>query len=60
MSKKQNMSDRRISDIKFENEANLIQGSMMTYKQKPKQDSLIEPGTMAKIESMLIEKQVEG
>ena len=53
------MSERRISDVQFENEANLIQGSMMIYEQKPKQDSLIEPGTMAKIESM-IEKQIEG
>ena len=59
VSKKQNIPVRRISDVKFENEANLIQGSMMIYIQKPKQDSLIEPGTMAKIESM-IEKQVEG
>ena len=47
VSQKQNMSERRISDVKFENETNLIRGSMMTYKQKPKQDSLIEPGRLA-------------
>ena len=57
---KQNMSERRISDVKFENEANLFQGTVKTtIQQKPKQDSIIEPATIAKIESM-IEKQVEG
>ena len=60
VSKKQNMSDRRISDIKFENEANLSKGrAMMTYEKKPKGNPLIEPDTMAKIESM-IEKREGG
>ena len=60
VSKKQNLPERRISDVKFENEANLFQGTVMTTnQQKPKQDSLIEPSTMARIESM-IEKQVDG
>ena len=58
--KKQNMSERRISDVKFENEANLFQGrAIMTYQQKPKLMSLIEPAAMEKIESM-IEKRVDG
>ena len=58
--KKQNLPDRRISDVKFENEASFSQGTaMMTYQQKPKLNSLIEPATMAKIESM-IEKRVDG
>ena len=58
--KKQNLSDRRISDVKFENEASFSQGTaMMTYQQKPKLNSLIEPATMAKIESM-IEKRFDG
>ena len=57
---KQNMSERRISDVKFENEANLFQGTVKTtIQQKPKQDSIIESSTMARIESM-IEKQVDG
>ena len=58
--KKQNLSDRRMSDVKFENEASFSQGTaMMTYQQKPKLNSLIEPATMARIESM-IEKRVDG
>ena len=59
-SQQQNMPERRISNVKFENEANFFQGTVMTTnQQKPKQDSLIEPSTMARIESM-IEKQVAG
>ena len=50
---KKNTSERRISDVKFENEANLFQGTVMTTnQQKPKQDSLIESSTMVRIESM--------
>ena len=57
---KQDMPERRISKSKFENEANSFKGTaMMTYQQKPRLDSLIEPATMAKIDSM-IEKQVDG
>ena len=57
---KQNITEKRISKIKFENEANSFKGTaMMTYQQKPRLASIIEPATMAKIESM-IEKQVDG
>ena len=56
----QDMPERRISKFKFENEANSFKGTaMMTYQQKPRLASIIEPATMAKIESM-IEKQVDG
>ena len=56
----QYMSVRRNSDVRFKNEENLFKGTAMpTYQQKPKHDSLIEPATMIKIESM-IEKQVDG
>ena len=56
----QYMSVRRTSDVRFENKANLFQGTAMTtYQEKPKLNSLIEPATMAKIESM-IEKRVDG
>ena len=54
VNEKQTMPDRRISDLKFENEANLFKGTaMMTYEQKPKGNPLIESATMAKIESMI-------
>ena len=44
--KKQNLPDRRISNVEFENEASFSQGTaMMTYQQKPKMNSLIEPST---------------
>ena len=60
VSQQQNMPERRISDLKFENEENLFQATAMTtYQQKQKHDSLIEPATMARIESM-IEKRVDG
>ena len=50
----------RISDAKFGSEANLSGGRVMvTNQQKPKLNSLIEPATMEKIESM-IEKRVDG
>ena len=56
-----NMPERRISDdVKLENEANLFKGrAIMTYQQKPKPMSLIEPAATEKIESM-IEKRVDG
>jgi len=51
---------RVISDVKFENEANLFKGgAIKPYQQKPKLHGLIEPATMAKIESM-IDKRVDG
>ena len=57
---KEDMPEKRISKVKFENEANLFKGTgMMTYQQKPRLDLIIEPATMAKIDSM-IEKQVDG
>ena len=56
----QHMSVKKTSDVRFENKANLFQGTAMTtYQEKPKLNSLIEPATMAKIESM-IEKRVDG
>ena len=60
VNQQQNMPERRISDVKCEKDANLFQGTVMTTnQQKTKQDSLIEPATMARIESM-IEKRVDG
>ena len=56
---KQNIPVRRILHEKFENEANLQGTAMMTYQEKPKPNSLIEPVTMAKIESM-IDKRFDG
>ena len=56
---KQNIQVRRTLHAKFENEANLQGTAMMTYQEKPKPNSLIEPATMAKIESM-IEKRIDG
>ena len=57
VNEKQNMPERRVSDIKFDNEANISKGrAMMTYDQKPRGNPLIEPDTMAKIES-IIEKR---
>ena len=54
VNEKQNMPERRVSDIKFYSEANLSKGrAMMTYDQKPRGNPLIEPDTMAKIESMI-------
>ena len=46
---KQNIPDR---EVKFE-------GTVMTYQQKPKPNSVIEPDTMARIASM-IEKRADG
>ena len=60
VNEKQNIPEGRISDLKFEKEANLFKGTaMMTYQHKPKLNSLIEPSTMAKVESM-IEKKLDG
>ena len=57
---KEDMPEKRISKVKFENEADLFKGTgMMTYQQKPRLDLIIEPATMAKIDSM-IEKHVDG
>jgi len=53
VNRKQNLPERRIPNVKLE-KLNLAK-----YQQKPKQDSLIEPATMAKIESM-IEKREGG
>ena len=54
---KQNIPDREVSNVKFE--ANTFEGTVMTYQQKPKPNSVIEPDTMARIESM-IEKRADG
>ena len=51
---KQNVPDR---EVKFA--ADTFEGTVMTYQQKPKPNSVIEPDTMARIESM-IEKRADG
>ena len=60
VNQRHNMPERMISHVKFESEANLFKGrAIMTYQQKPKPMSLIEPAAMEKTESM-IEKRVDG
>ena len=59
LNQKQNISERKISNVKFDYEANTSGGTVMTYRQKTKLNSIVEPDTMAKIESM-IEKQADG
>ena len=56
---KQNVPERKISNVKFDYEANPFEGRVMTYQQKPKLNSIVQPDTMVKIESM-IEKQANG
>ena len=55
LNQKQNIPDRTISNMRFDKEAN----TLMTYQQKEKLNSIIEPGTMARIES-LIETRTDG
>ena len=58
MSHQQNMPESRISDVKYENDKNLFQGTVvMTNQQKTKQDSLIEPATMARIDTMIEKRE---
>ena len=45
--------------MKFDYEADTLERSVMTYQQKPKLNSIVEPDTMARIESM-IEKRADG
>ena len=59
LNQKQNIPERKIPNVKFDYEANTFGGTVMTYLQKPKLNSIVEPDTMAKIESM-IEKQADG
>ena len=60
VSQKQNTSQRIISSYtKFEKESVEEVTNMVPYEQKTKLNSLIEPATIAKIESM-IEKRVDG
>ena len=57
---KQTDAERKISNNLFKDDLNLPEGkTMMTYEQKPKGNPLIEPATMARIESM-IEKREGG
>ena len=58
MVNQQQMSKEQMSIyVKFEKEG---VGTMMTsYGQKPRKNSLMEPATMAKIESM-IEQRIDG
>ena len=53
----QNMPEKKISNVKFDFEANTFAGT--AFQQKPKLSSIVEPDTMAKIESM-IEKRADG
>ena len=58
VNQQQNMPERRISDVKCEKDANLFQGTVvMTNQQKTKQDSLIEPATMARIDTMIEKRE---
>ena len=58
VNQQQNMPERRISDVKCEKDANLFQGTvMMTNQQKTKQDSLIEPAAMARIDTMIEKRE---
>ena len=57
MNQKQMPKEPMSSNMKFEKES--VGAMMMPYGQKPRTVSLIEPATMAKIESM-IEKRVDG
>ena len=60
VNQKQNVPERQTSNSLFKNEGNSFERAMvMTYPQKPKLNSLIEPATMARIESM-IEKRMDG
>ena len=59
LNQKQNIPERKIPNVKFDYEANTFGGTVMTYQQKLKLNSIVEPDTMAKIESM-IEKQAGG
>ena len=42
-----------ISNTKLEYESNTFEGSLMTYQHKQKLNSIIEPDTLAKIESFI-------
>ena len=54
VNQKQNLPERQTSNSLFKNEGNSFERAMvMTYPQKPKLNSLIEPATMARIESMI-------
>ena len=57
LNQQQNIAERKISKVKYE--GNTFEGTVMTYQQKPKLNSVIEPDTMARIESM-IEKRTDG
>ena len=60
VNQKQNDPDRKASSNLLKSKPNVFEGTMvMPYQQKPKLNSLIEPATMAIIES-LIEKRIDG
>ena len=60
VNQKQNDPERKASSNHFKSKPSLFEGTMvMPYQQKPKLNSLIEPATMAIIESM-IEKRIDG
>ena len=60
VNQKQNDPERKASSNLFKSKPNLFEGTLvMPYQQKPKLNSLIEPATMAIIES-LIEKRIDG
>ena len=60
---KKNMSERKMSYVKFDMEAKAFEDTLKTYQQKwqqrKKSYSIIEPGIMARIETM-IQRQPEG
>merc|ERR1711963_984240 len=59
LNQRQNIPQKAISTANLEYESNTFDGSLITYQHKQKLNSIIEPDTMARIES-LIEKQGGG
>ena len=60
VNQKQIVTERKKSNNQFKDDVNSLERTtVMTYEQKPRRNPLIEPATMAKIESM-IEKREGG
>ena len=58
-SNQQTAQETKIWNGKFDFDANALKGTVMPYHQKLKQNSIISPDTMARIQTM-IEKRAEG
>ena len=58
LNQKPNISENKISNVKYRGDDS-FERTVMTYHQRTKTSSIIEPGTMARIESM-IEKHADG